>query len=216
MRPNAFVALVAAGAALAPTNSDARPVTYPGGRMAMIEHRDESTMSELMLTLTPNLAVGWHDEWDAESDWQFHGPMVAGLARRWNMPDAQANIFWMAGAGVAFDDVASAGGDAQPAAYVGVEADWENRRFYTLYQARAFWAEDIDETFSQRLRLGVAPYVAEAGGLHTWAILQIDHEPEEENPVSVSPVVRLFKDATLVEVGVSLDGDAFASVMFYF
>jgi hypothetical protein len=122
----------------------------------------------------------------------------------------------MAGAGVAFDDVASAGGDAQPAAYVGVEADWENRRFYTLYQARAFWAEDIDETFSQRLRLGVAPYVAEAGGLHTWAILQIDHEPEEENPVSVSPVVRLFKDATLVEAGVSLDGDAFASVMFYF
>lgn len=216
MRPNAFVALVAAGAALAPTNSDARPVTYPGGRMAMLEHRDESTMSELMLTLTPNLAVGWHDEWDAESDWQFHGPMVAGLARRWNMPDAQANIFWMAGAGIAFDDVASAGGDAQPAAYVGLEADWENRRFYTLYQARAFWAEDIDETFSQRLRLGVAPYVAEAGGLHTWAILQIDHEPEEENPVSVSPVVRLFKDATLVEAGVSLDGDAFASVMFYF
>ena len=216
MRPYAFVALVAAGAALAPTNSDARPVTYPGGRMAMLEHRDESTMSELMLTLTPNLAVGWHDEWDAESDWQFHGPMVAGLARRWNMPHAQANIFWMAGAGIAFDDVASAGGDAQPAAYVGVEADWENRRFYTLYQARAFWAEDIDETFSQRLRLGVAPYVAEAGGLHTWAILQIDHEPEEENPISVSPVVRLFKDATLVEAGVSLDGDAFASVMFYF
>ena len=216
MRPNAFVALVAAGAALAPTNSDARPVTYPGGRMAMLEHRDESTMSELMLTLTPNLAVGWHDEWDAESDWQFHGPMVAGLARRWNMPHAQANIFWMAGAGIAFDDVASAGGDAQPAAYVGLEADWENRRFYTLYQARAFWAEDIDETFSQRLRLGVAPYVAEAGGLHTWAILQIDHEPEEENPISVSPVVRLFKDATLVEAGVSLDGDAFASVMFYF
>ena len=216
MRPYAFAVLAAAGAALAPSNSFARPVTYPGGRMAMLEHRDESTMSELMLTLTPNLAVGWHDEWDAEGDWQFHGPMVAGLTRRWNMPDAQANIFWMAGAGVAFDDVESAGGEARPAAYVGLEADWENRRFYTLYQARAFWAEGIDETFSQRLRLGVAPYVAEAGALHTWAILQIDHEPEEENPVSVSPVIRLFKDTTLVEAGVSLDGDAFASVMLYF
>jgi hypothetical protein len=216
MRPYAFAALAAAGAALAPTYSDARPITYPSGRMAMLEHRDESTMSELVWTLTPNFGVGWHDEWDVESDWQFHGPMVAGLAHRWNMPDAQANIFWMAGAGVAFDDVESVGGDAQPAAYAGIEADWENRRFYTLYQARAFWAEDIDETVSQRLRLGVAPYIAEAGSLHAWAILQIDHEPEEENPVSVSPVLRLFKDTTLVEAGVSLDGDAFASVMLYF
>lgn len=216
MRLPALAALAAAGAALAPTNSDARPVTYPGGKMGMVEHRDESTMVETMLTLTPNFAIGWHDEWDVESDWQFHGPMVAGLAKRWNMPDAQANIFWMAGAGVAYDDAESIGGDAQPAAYVGIEADWENRRFYTLYQARAFWAEDIDSTFTQRLRLGVAPYIAEAGALHTWAILQIDHEPEDDNPISISPVLRLFQDTTLFEAGVSLDGDAFASVMFYF
>lgn len=216
MRLPAFAALAAAGVALAPANSDARAVTYPGGRMGMVEHRDESTMVETMLTLTPNFAIGWHDEWDQESDWQFHGPMVAGLTKRWNMPNAQANIFWMAGAGVAYDDAESIGGDAEPAAYVGVEADWENRRFYTLYQARAFWAEDIDSTVTQRLRLGVAPYIAEAGALHTWAILQIDHEPEEENSVSISPVLRLFQDTTLFEAGVSLDGDAFASVMFYF
>jgi hypothetical protein len=216
MRSYGFAALAAAGAALAPTVSDARPVTYPGGWMEMVEHRDESTMLETMLTVTPRLAIGWHDEWDVESDWQFHGPMIAGLAKRWNMPDAQANIFWMAGAGVAFDDAESAGGDSAPAAYVGVEADWENRRFYTLYQARAFWADGIDSTFSQRARVGVAPYIAEAGELHTWAILQVDYEPEEENQVSVSPVVRFFKDTTLVEAGVSLDGDAFASVMFYF
>lgn len=182
----------------------------------MIEHRDETTMIETMRTLTPTLAIGWHDEWDVESDWQFHGPMVAGLAKRWNFPDAQANIFWMAGAGVAFDDVGSVGGDAEPAAYVGVEADWENRRFYTQYQARAFWADSIDNTLTQRARLGVAPYIAEAGALHTWAILQIDHEPEDDNPISVSPVIRLFQGGTLVEAGVSLDGDAFFSLMTYF
>ena len=216
MRCTAFVALAAASAALAPAESHARPVTYPGGNMAMIENRDESTTVETMRTLTPAFAIGWHDEWDDEADMQFHGPMIAGLAKRWNMPDAQGNIFWMAGAGVAYDDVASAGPDAKPAAYAAVEADWENRRFYTQYQAKGFWAEDIDETFSQRARLGVAPYVAEAGKLHTWAILQIDHEPEDDHPVSVSPVIRLFKGALLAEAGVSLDGDGFASFMFYF
>ncbi|MBT9446679.1 MAG: hypothetical protein IV086_13340 [Hyphomonadaceae bacterium] len=216
MRLHALFVLAAASAALAPPHADARPVTYPGGNMAMLENRDEITVVETMRTVTPKLAIGWHDEWDDESDWQFHGPMIAGLAKRWNNPDSQANIFWMAGAGVAFDDVASAGGEAKPAAYAGVEADWENRRFYTQYQARGFWAEDIDNTITQRARIGVAPYVAEAGALHTWAILQIDHEPEDDHPVSVSPVIRLFKGGLLAEAGVSFDGDAFASFMFYF
>lgn len=216
MRTYAFMALAAATAALAPPDADARPVTYPGGNMAMIEHRDETTMLETTRTLTPHFAIGWHDEWDDESDWQFHGPMIAGLAKRWNMPDAQGNIFWMAGAGVAYDDVASTGGDAKPAAYAGFEADWENRRFYTQYQARGFWAEDIDTGFTQRARVGVAPYVAEAGALHTWAILQIDHDAEDDTPLSVTPVIRLFKGGALAEAGVSLDGDAFASLMFYF
>jgi hypothetical protein len=214
MRTHAAVAFVAS-LALAP-DALARPVTYPGGNMAMLEHRDEVSMAETMRTLTPTLAVGWHDEWDDEGDWQFHGPMIAGLAKRWNMPDAQGNVFWMAGAGAAFDDVASVETAAKPAAYAGVEADWENRRFYTLYQARAFWAEDIDRSFTQRARFGIAPYVAEAGALHTWAIVQIDHEPEDDTPVSVTPVVRLFWKTVLAEGGVSLDGDAFASLMFYF
>jgi len=214
MRTHAAVAF-AAGLALAP-DALARPVTYPGGNMAMLEHRDETSMTETMRTLTPTFAVGWHDEWDDESDWQFHGPMIAGLAKRWNAPDSQANIFWMAGAGAAFDDVASVETAAKPAAYVGVEADWENRRFYTLYQARGFWAEDIERTFSQRLRVGVAPYVAEAGALHTWAILQVDLEAEDDRPVSVTPVLRLFRNTLLAEAGVSFDGDAFASFMFYF
>lgn len=216
MKCTAFVALAAASAALAPSESHARPVTYPGGTMAMVEHWDGTTTFETVRTLTPNFGVGWHDEWDDDGDWQFHGPMIAGLAKRWNMPDAQGNIFWMAGAGAAFDDVASLGGDAKPAAYASVEADWENRRFYTQYQAKGFWAQDIDQTFTQRARLGVAPYVAEAGALHTWAIVQIDHKPEADRPVSVTPVIRLFKGSLLAEAGVSLEGDGFASLMFYF
>lgn len=216
MRAYAFATLVATAAVLAPTHATARPVTYPRGNMAMLEHRDGATIAETMHTLTPKLAVGWHDEWDDESDWQFHGPMIAGLAKRWNQPNSQANIFWMAGAGAAFADVASIGGKARPATYAGFEADWENRRLYTQYQARAFWAEDIDNTFTQRARIGVAPYVAEAGALHTWAILQVDHKPEDDHPVSVSPVLRVFKRTLLAEAGLSFDGDAFASFMFYF
>jgi hypothetical protein len=34
--------------------------------------------------------------------------------------------------------------------------------------------------------------------------------------VSVSPVLRVFKRTLLAEAGLSFDGDAFASFMFYF
>lgn len=209
-------ACVAAIAALASPDALARPVTYPGGEMAMIEHKDGATALEFVHTFNQRFGLGWHSEWDNDGDWQFHGPMAAGLAKRWNNPDSQGNIFWMAGAGLAADDVAAWGDDPKAAGYVALEADWENRRVYTQYQARAFWADDIDRTLSQRARFGIAPYVAEAGALHTWAILQIDHEPEREHPLSVSPVVRLFKGPLLAEAGASLRGDAFASVMFYF
>lgn len=216
MRSDALVAVAVAAAALGPLSADARPVTYPGGDMAMLEHRDGTTMLEGIRTLTPKFGVGWHAEWDSDDDFQFHGPMIAGLAKRWNMPDAQGNIFWTAGAGAAFDDVASLEGEVAPAAYAAIEADWENRRFYTQYQARALWAEGIDRTLMQRARIGIAPYVAEAGALHSWAILQLDYEPESDRPLTLSPVLRVFKGSLLAEAGASLDGEAFASLMFYF
>ena len=140
----AFVA-ACMGAALRPAHS--HPVTFPENWMIMSELDRNWQDSNAWYTFAPDHAVGvgYNSFRNADAGITRRIPNLHYNYRvkRWNMPDAQANIFWTAGAGVAFDDVASAGGDSEPAAYVGIEADWENRRFYTLYQARAFWAEIV-------------------------------------------------------------------------
>ena len=53
-------------------------------------------------------------------------------------------------------------------------------------------------------KVGVAPYVANYGNLHTWLVLQLTHTPEfEGDEAGTTPLVRFFKGAHLAEFGVS-------------
>lgn len=194
----------------------ARPITYPGGGMGMLEYADESWTAEAFYTPRRWASVGVHSEFDGEDDRQFQGVMASILAHRTNAADAQGNVYVTGVVGAASQDRASLGRDTGAAASALVEADWENRRLFVLGQARGFAADGIDRTMSYRGRVGVAPYVAEYGDLHTWLMLQVDHKPEADEPVTVTPLVRLFKGPVLIEAGASLKGDGFANLMIYF
>ena len=65
----------------------------------------------------------------------------------------------------------------------------------------------IEQHITQKARLGVAPYVGDYGDLHTWLMLQVDHHPKQSDNITFTPMVRLFKSETLVEAGLSDDGD---------
>ena len=207
--------LLLAGVMLA-TPAFARPITYPGGSMAMLEHADEYWTSEVMYTPSARYSLGLRSEYDGEDNRQFQGISANILAYRHNARDGQTNVYLLTSAGVASSDRASLHGKTGAAGVLGLEADWENRRFLVLGQVKGFAAEGIDKTLTWRGRVGVAPYVGEYGDLHTWLMLQVDHEPESSRPVNVSGIVRFFKGPVLFEIGSSFKGDAFASAMFYF
>jgi len=209
-----LVPLVAALALATPAL--ARPITYPGGSMAMFEYANESWSNEVMYTVTPKYSVAVRSDYDREFNWQFQGVGANYLAYRNNAADAQGNVYLMGSVGVMSEDRAAFGKDPKAAVMTGVEADWENRRFLVLGQVKGFAADGGDKTLSWRGRVGVAPYVGEFGDLHTWLMLQVDNKPESKDPLLVSGVVRLFKGPVLVEFGASQKGDAFASAMFYF
>ena len=59
----------------------------------------------------------------------------------------------------------------------------------------------------QSARVGIAPYIGDYGDLHTWLMLQVDHVPESDEQITVTPLVRLFKDVHLLEAGMSNQGD---------
>ena len=121
------------------------------------------------------------------------------LLKRWNNPGSQANLYLKSGAGIAYGD------GSDPAAYTGLEIDWEDRRFFTLYENRFLKAGDQDTFIKHKARIGVTPYIGEYGELHTWLMLQADYDAGNKDSFSLTPLVRAFKGTTLIEAGYNLE-----------
>ncbi len=180
----------------------ARPVSYAGGITFMQLNDLERQSLHLHYSPTVNYSIGYKGEYWREDKWQFHGIQLNNLIKRWNRRASQANAYLKSGVGF----VRTRAGDNSLAAFTGIAADWETRRFFTLYENRYYDAGDADRFFSQKARLGIAPYIGDYGDLHTWLMIQIDHSPENDDPIVVTPLVRLFKHEYLVEMGVNDQG----------
>jgi hypothetical protein len=178
--------------------AQARPLSYPSGVMVMTENSGDDHALDLIYTLTTQFGAGVHVGYDAKADVHHYALAVNTLVWRGNYPDAQANFYVLSGVGTAHEAARDSG-----LIYGGIEADWENRRFYTQYQNRYFYAGDVKREFEQKARIGVAPYIGEAGDVHTWLILQANHMPQDEDNFTLTPLVRMFYNTHLVEVGYS-------------
>lgn len=198
------------------TTALARPVTYPGGWMVMQMNDSASHLLQLHYTPTAKYSVGYMGEYWRDEEWQFHGVQLNNLLKRWNNQDSQANLYLLSAAGIAYSDFGSFDDKTEAAGFTGIEADWENRRFFTSYENRLIYAGDIDKEFRQKGRMGIAPYIGDYGDLHTWFMVQIDHTPSSHDEVTVTPLVRLFKGNTLVEAGVNNNGKILFNFMHTF
>ncbi|MEL6361148.1 MAG: hypothetical protein AAFR21_08670 [Pseudomonadota bacterium] len=185
------------------TAAEARPVSYQGGWTVIEETDRQSTSLWVHYTVTPKLSLGWRTEWDRGQDFVLNGPQATYLAKRWFGENYQANIYLFAGAG-AVTGVDTNEGGTNAAGFVGVLADWETRRLFASYRARALEGGDVDASVMQAARLGFAPYEGDTGDLHTWLMVEVDHRPDNPDPVGVTSLVRFFKDAALLELGWSV------------
>lgn len=185
-----------------PITAYARPVSYPGGWTVMQMNDADSSSVHLHYSPTAKYSVGYKAEYWHAGDVQFHGAQLNYLLKRWNMNHAQANAYVKTAAGLAEQD-----GETEFAGFAGFSADWETRRYFTSYENRYVEAGDIDHFYQQKARVGIAPYIGDYGDIHTWLMLEVDHNPTRDEPVTVSPVIRLFKDVYMAELGVSNRGD---------
>lgn len=193
----AFAGLLCLGA----SEAQARPVSYPGGTSVMI--MNDADMNSVHIDYSPSTkyAVGYAAEYWREGDYTIQAVELNNLLKRWNNEDSQANLYLKSGIGVAIDDDQN-----DPAIFTGMAADWEDRRYFVSYENRYTQAGDIDDFYMQSGRVGVAPYVGEYGDVHTWLMLQVDHKPESEDQITVTPLVRVFKGTHLIEAGMSNKG----------
>lgn len=198
--------LIVAGCIITAT-TEARPVSYPTGWTGMMQNNGDRNSLHIHYSPTAKTSIGYRYEHWRDKDYDLHVVQMNNLLKRWNEPDSQANLYLKSGVGVVDGKSGDIDGENDVAGFTGIAADWEDRRFFVSYENRYTHAGDFDDFYQQSARLGVAPYIGDYGDLHTWLMVEVEHNPEAKDNVTVTPLVRLFKDTHLIEAGMSNHGD---------
>ncbi|MEP1144961.1 MAG: hypothetical protein ABJH52_14675 [Henriciella sp.] len=185
--------------------AEARPVSYPDGWTSMQMNNGNYASIHAHYSPTFRDSIGLYSERNWSEDWHFTGVQYNRLLKRWNEKDSQANVYLKGGIGQA-DPFGS--NSAELAGFIGIGADWETRRWFTSYEARAYDL-GFDQSARQSARIGVAPYIGDYGDLHTWLMLQVEYQPESETPTTLTPLVRFFYDVQLLEFGYTPETERF-------
>ena len=201
-----------------PMIAAAKPIAFAKGTTVMAEY-GAGTMNEVQLFHAPrywySIGGGWLELTSEDGSKRRHITYARAnlLARRWNLPAAQANVFVWGGLGRATgNDFA---GDTL-ARNAGAQVDYETRRVYAAFRS------DLQESdrFSHRidtLQLGWAPYEHDYDTLATWFVIQgRRYTGELFEGTETAFLVRFFKRGTWVEIGATTDGKLQAMAMFNF
>ncbi|KAF1720453.1 hypothetical protein CSC76_17105 [Pseudoxanthomonas mexicana] len=203
---------------LLPLLALAKPIAFARGTTVMVEYGAE-TMNEVQVFYAPrywySAGAGWLELTSEDGQKQRHITYLRGnlLAKRWNMPEAQANVFVWGGLG------RGTGNDFQGDTFVrnaGFQVDYETRRVYSAFRSDL---QDSDQ-FSHRidtLQLGWAPYKHDYDTLATWVVVQgRRYTGQIMEGTETAVLIRFFKRGTWVEVGATTDGNLQAMAMFNF
>ena len=203
---------------LLPMAAAAKPIAFAKGTTLMLEY-GAGTMNEAQLFYAPrywySVGGGWLELKSEDGGTRRNIEYVRAnlLAKRWNLPGAQANVFAWGGVGRA------TGNDFDGsvlARNVGMQVDYETRRVYGAFRT------DLQESnrFSHRidtLQLGWAPYAHEYDTLATWFVVQgRQYTGGLFDGTETAFLVRFFKGGAWVEVGATTDGKLQAMAMFNF
>ena len=196
----------------------AKPIAFANGTTIMAEY-GAGTMEEVQGFYAPYywLSLGGgqlhidSDELQRTRDISYLRANY--LVHRWNLDDAQANVFAWGGLGTA------TGSDFRGSRLdrdLGFQADYETRRLYAslmsdLHESSAY-SHRIDT-----LQLGFAPYAHDYTDLAVWFVMQTRHYTGGLHRGSENAaLIRLFKGGAWIEAGVTQDGKPQLMAMFNF
>lgn len=210
---NLFCALIGAGL-ISPFFAQARPVSYPGGWTAITMNDGEKNSALVHYSPTAKMSIGYRYEYWRDKEMTLNAVQVNTLLKRWNKQHSQANLYLKSGVGIVYSSADAFDGEMNLAAFAGLAADWEDRRYYFSYENRYTKAGKFADFFQQSARIGWAPYEGDYGDLHTWLMLQVEHMPEASDHLTITPLVRFFKDVHLFEAGVNDRGELLFNYIF--
>ena len=213
-----LLALGGAFALAGSTSVMAKPIAFAGGSTLMAEY-GAGTMEELQFFYAPRYDFsfgGGYLELTSDETTKTRYISYARLnylVHRWNLDDAQANIYIWGGLGNATGNTFAGSAFTQNA---GVQADYETRRVYASFKTDLQRSSDFSHRIDT-LQLGLAPYRHEYGGVATWFLVQArEYTGGSHRGAETAVLLRLFKGGVWVEAGVTNAGKLQAMAMFNF
>lgn len=194
----------------------AGPMGFKDSWMAMGDFGPNWKEAFANYALTPRDAVGL-STLEMRSDDEMHTRQLneatyTRLVKRWNLPDAQANVWFIGGLGtLTGNDFAGAKTMASP----GIQVDYETTRIYTSATARMYRADGINHDFVSA-RAGFSFYEVDYDETQPWLIVEVRRMNGLSDATEVTPMLRLIHNRYFVELGVNNASQVRANFMYIF
>jgi hypothetical protein len=140
------------------------------------------------------------------------------LLQRWNLPHAQANLWFQGGVGSVQGTDKLTGENRhfdKVMVTPGVQFDYETTRIYFQAAHRLYRASDINHDFTS-VRAGFSFYESDYDKTQPWLILEARNMNGLSEKIEVTPMVRLVNKSFFVEAGVNNSREPRFNFMYVF
>ncbi len=134
------------------------------------------------------------------------------LVKRWNLPHAQSNVWFFAGAGsIRGNDFSG----SRLALAPGVQVDYETTRIYLSATGRLYRAEGLNHDFAA-IRAGFSFHEVDYDQIQPWFVIEARRMRGLSDKTEITPMLRLIHNRYFVEFGVNDAKQARANLMYIF
>lgn len=121
---------------------------------------------------------------------------------RWNLPNAQANIWFIGGLGTTTGNTFSG---SKNMASPGFQVDYETTRFYSMASTRVYAVEG-STSYITTARLGASFYEVDYDEPQPWIVIEARRMSFVSKQYELTPMLRIIHNRYFVEAGANLDG----------
>lgn len=217
MRSTTTRACLAATALLAiGSGARAGPMGFDGSQMAMGDFGPNWREAWVNHAFTARDAVGAGGLYMRSDDEQTTRTIAeltyTRLMARWNLPHAQANVWFVGGVGgIRGSDFSGSRTLWAP----GVQFDYETTRVYVAAFGRLYRAEGINHDYAA-VRAGFSFYEVAYEETQPWFVVEARRMRGLSEQIEVTPMLRLINKGYFVEAGLNLEKQARFNFMYIF
>jgi len=200
---------------MAPVLAKAAPMGFKDSWMLMGEFSSEFKELTLNQALTPRDALGLtavrmradQQRWLDNNELTY-----TRLLKRWNMPHAQANVWFFGGIGETYGTALA---NARLTVSPGLQLDYETTRLYGAVNARTYRGEGVNHSVIWT-RAGFSFYEVDYEQVQPWFILEARRMSFISNDIEITPMLRMIHNRYFIEAGATTSGKPRLSFMYIF